>query len=123
MKEKRRYPRVSKKLSIKLFSSEFDIVTETKNISGNGVYCAIDKPLPVMTKLNILLLIPFKKNRNKIIKKISCNGVVVRGGCVKDNGRHSYYVGIYFNDIKEKDRRVLLSYINSSFNSKESIQS
>jgi c-di-GMP-binding flagellar brake protein YcgR len=123
MKEKRRYPRVSKKLSIKLFSSEFDIVTETKNISGNGVYCAIDKPLPVMTKLNILLLIPFKKNRNKIIKKISCNGVVVRGGYIKDNGRHSYYVGIYFNDIKEKDRRVLLSYINSSFNSKESIQS
>jgi hypothetical protein len=122
MEERRRYPRLTKNLPIKLYDSEFDIVTETKNISGNGAYCAVDRPIPVMTKLNIVLLIPFrsKRNKEKIVKKINCEGVVVRGEYIKDNGRHSYYVGIYFNDIKEKDRKILLSYIDSFLKSTNS---
>ena len=116
MVERRQYPRVQKSLPLKLSDAEFDVLTETKNISGNGVYCAIDKSLPVMTKLAIVLLVPVKKNRQKGIRKITCQGVVVRKEYVKDDGKHSYHVGIYFNDIKEKDRKVLLSYIKNHLN-------
>lgn len=114
MQERRRYPRLVQSLPIKLSDSGYDIVTETKNISGNGAYCAVDKPLEVMTRLKIVILLPFQKNRQKIVKRINCYGVVVRRDYIKDNGSHSYRVGIYFNEIKESARKTLLSYINSS---------
>jgi hypothetical protein len=113
MKERRKFRRISKNVSIKLFSSEFDIVTETKNISGNGAYCAVNRPIPVMTKLNIIILLPFKRNENKVIKKINCSGVVVRGSYIRNNSKYSYCVGIYFNEINDKDRKIILSYIDT----------
>ncbi|MBD3246954.1 MAG: hypothetical protein GF333_08130 [Candidatus Omnitrophica bacterium] len=115
MVERRKYPRVKKNLPLKISDDEYDILTETKNISGSGVYCSVNKPIPIMTKLNMVLLVPLKKNRNKgDVKKINCEGVVVRSEQMRDNGEHPYRVGIYFNDIKEKDRKALVSYINTA---------
>ena len=113
MKERRNSPRLKKNLPIKLSDSEFDVLTETKNISASGAYCPVSKPLAVMTKLNVVLLIPLKKNRGKVIRKINCGGVVVRQEHVKDNGKYAYRVGIYFSDLKENDRKTLSSYIDS----------
>ena len=113
MAEKRRYPRIAKSLPIKLSDAEYDIVTDTKNVSANGAFCAVSKSLPVMTKLSIVILIPVKRNKTKTVRKINCSGVVVRGEHVKDNGKFPYSIGIYFNEIKVKDRKALLSYINS----------
>ena len=113
MEERRRFPRIHRTLPIKLSDSEFDIVTETRNISGSGACCSFSRSVPLMTKLDIVLLIPLKKSKDKVIKKINCCGVVVREESVENNGGISYCVGIYFNEIKEKDRKVLLSYTNS----------
>ncbi|MEI8350581.1 MAG: PilZ domain-containing protein [Candidatus Omnitrophota bacterium] len=113
MEEKRKYPRIKGVLPLKLFVSECDVITETRNVSGNGAYCAVDRPLEPMTKLSMVLLVPSKKGRIKAVKKITCKGVVVRSEHVKDNGHHSYCVGIYFSEIKESDRKTLLSYIDS----------
>ncbi|UCC95577.1 MAG: PilZ domain-containing protein [Candidatus Omnitrophota bacterium] len=113
MEERRKYPRITRTLPLKLSDSEFDVLTESKNISGCGVYCSVDKSIPIMTKLDIVLLVPIRKSRGRVVKKINCCGVLVRSEYLKDNGKHSYTVGIYFNEISEKDRKVLLSYINS----------
>jgi c-di-GMP-binding flagellar brake protein YcgR len=96
-----------------LSDNEFDILTETRNISASGAYCPVNKPLIPMTKLNVVLLIPLKKSRGKVIKKINCSGVVVRQEHIKDNGKYAYRVGIYFSDLKENDRKTLCSYITS----------
>lgn len=111
MEERRKFPRIDKVLPLKLSESEFDILTETKNISASGAYCAVNKPLEIMTKLSIVLLIPFKKNNGKVIKKVNCGGVVVRNESAQDNGKYPYRVGIYFNDINDHDRKLLRSYI------------
>ena len=113
MRERRKFPRLVKNLPIKLSDDEFDVLTETKNISASGAYCPVSKPLAVMTKLNVILLIPVKKSKGKVIKKINCGGVVVRQEHVKDNGKYAYRVGIYFSDLKESDRKILSSYIDS----------
>ena len=78
--EQREYARVEKTLPIKLSLPDFDIVTETKNVSGNAVYCAIDKPLLLMTKLDIVILLAQNQNKekDKNAKKIHCHVVVVR---------------------------------------------
>lgn len=113
MRERRRYPRVDKNLPIKLASGELYVVTETINISGNGAYCMVDKPLELMTKLDIVLLIPPMDARRNKVKKVHCKGVVVRSETNKTNGKYSHFIGIFFHDIKDRDRKTLVSYINT----------
>jgi len=112
MSEKRSYPRIEGILPLKICASDCDLVTETKNISGNGAYCAVNKAIAPMTKLDIVLLVPLKAD-HKSIKKINCKGVVVRSEHIQDDGKYSYCLGIYFSEIKETDRNCLISYINS----------
>ena len=113
--DRRKYPRLKFTLPIKISDTGgFDAVTETKNISGNGAYCALNKEIPLMTKLSIILLVPFRKNKRKLLKKINCSGVVVRKDYTRNNGNHFYNVGIYFNEIKDTDRKIITSYVNSN---------
>ena len=113
MREKRRYHRVKKALPLKISHSEFDVVTETRDISGNGAYCSVNKPIAVMTKLRIVILIPVKKAELTSVKKVVCQGVVVRETVVEGDKKHPYHIGIFFNEISESDRKALTSYINS----------
>ena len=113
MQEKRKCPRVDKALPIKLSDAEFDILTETKNISASGAYFPVDKSLQIMTKLNIVLLIPFKKSRTKEVKKINCCGVVVRIEDADDCEQHPYKAAIYFSDLKDRDKKTLRCYIDT----------
>lgn len=115
MNERRQYPRINKILPVKISHPDFDVaITETKNISANGVYCSMNKSLPLMTKLTILILVP-NKNK-KIVKTITCEGVVVRmeeSPAVNNNGKHPYSAAIYFNTIKEADRKALMAYVHT----------
>jgi len=113
MKERRISPRIDKTIPLKLSNGGFDILTETTNISSSGAYCSVNKQIELMTKLNLVLLIPIIKNKSKAIEKINCCGVVVRQEKVTDNGRYPYRVGICFNDLKERDKKTLRSYVNS----------
>ncbi len=112
MKEKRQYPRVEKILPIKLSVSDFDVLTETNNISASGAYFTVGKPLELMAKLNVVLLIPIKRNRSKTIEKISCTGVIVRCEIAEANTKHPYRAAMYFSDLSDRDRKILRSYIN-----------
>jgi len=114
MKERRNAPRVNKALPLKLCHSDYDILTETKNISASGAYFPSTKPLDLMTKLNVVLLIPLRKSRAKIIRKINCCGVVVRQERTGDNnGKFAYRVAMYFSDLKDQDKKILHSYVNA----------
>ena len=106
--ERRRYPRVEKKLPIQLSTDKYEISTETKNLSCIGAYCAVDKNIPVLTKLSITLIIP-KKSKDKYIK-VKCKGVVVRKKMVNPN---KFNIAIFFNDIKETEKDKILRYIDT----------
>ncbi len=112
--ERRKYPRIHFNLPIKISYGSFDSVTETKNISGSGAYCAVDEDIEPMTKMSVILLVPMVKGGRKLLKRINCTGVVVRKEKVRENGRRAYNIGIYFSDLKKTDRKVLLSYIDSA---------
>ncbi|MCF7887353.1 MAG: PilZ domain-containing protein [Candidatus Omnitrophica bacterium] len=118
MNERRKYPRLEKNLPIKLKQTpdkDFDIATETTNISASGAYCAITKSIKPMTKLKLILLIPIHKSKVKKIRKINCQGVVVRKEKNESNKKFPYRIGIFFNKIDNQDRKFLRSYINSFF--------
>lgn len=112
--EKRKCPRIEFNIPIKLSEdADYDIVTETKNISANGAYCAVSKNIPNMTKLKITLLVPSRNNNRKNIKRVHCEGVVVRNRYFRSDAKFPYHIGIFFSDIKDSDKKLIHSYINS----------
>jgi len=118
MKEKRQSPRVDKTLPVKLSDPNFDILTETKNVSDSGAYCAVSQHIEPMTKLNLILLLPFKKGKTKEIKKVSCSGVVVRCEHTADTNKYPYRIGVYFNGLKDPDKKLLRSYVATAMKGK-----
>jgi len=113
-KERRQSPRVDSSIPLKISCEDFDIVTESKNLSCSGAYCTVGHYLEPMTKLKIQILLPFK-NKNKVIaKKVACQGVVVRTQAYPDN--KNFNVAIYFNDIHDKDRKAISRHIENFLN-------
>jgi len=112
MNEKRQSPRVKKILPIKLSISDFDVLTETNNISTSGAYFPVGRPLELMTKLDVVLLIPIKKNKSKTIEKINCTGVIVRCEIAAENRQHPYRAAMYFSDLSDRGRKILRTFVN-----------
>ena len=113
--ERRKHPRLENNIPLKIRSDDFDIITETKNLSSSGVYCRVNKYLEPMTKLKILLLLPIKRHQKETTKKISCQGVIVRTESIP--GNEYFNIAIYFNDILQKDINCLNDYINANLKS------
>jgi len=84
--DRRKYPRTQGNIPVKIYSDDFDVVTETKNLSRAGVYCQVDKYIEPMTKLNIHLLLSSKKrgedaNKENFLSRCYCpDGICPRHG-------------------------------------------
>ncbi len=117
--ERRRYPRIHKVIPLKVSSDKFDLVTQTKNISCNGAYCTTNKHLPVMTKLQITLLLPDKGRHRKTNDplKVKCVGIVVRSQKDAASKKTKFNTAIFFEQIREKERGKLEEYIDAHLKS------
>ena len=109
--DRRKHPRTQGNIPVKIYSDDFDVVTETKNLSRAGVYCQVDKYIEPMTKLNIHLLLSCKKDGKTQTKKISCQGVIVRTESVP--GTEIFNVAIYFNEIKSRDAESIADFVET----------
>ncbi|MCM8799903.1 MAG: PilZ domain-containing protein [Candidatus Omnitrophica bacterium] len=111
-RERRRYPRIEKKLPLKISSDEYDIITQTKNISCIGAYCSVNRSIPVLTKLSIILLLPSASKRHPNIK-IKCKGVVVR---TERDPSGNFNIAIFFNEISKNQKDKISKYVNQHLN-------
>lgn len=109
--ENRRYPRINKNLPIKIRNGDFDIVTETKNISCTGAYCQVDRYVSPFTKINARILIPAKTKTY-----INCQGIVVRVEKGDNDLETQYNIAIYFNDISKSDMSKIDRFVKSQPN-------
>ncbi|MBF0388107.1 MAG: PilZ domain-containing protein [Candidatus Omnitrophica bacterium] len=107
--EKRRSPRIEHSVPVKICAPCADLVTETRNISRSGAYCRVSKYLEPMTKLQVTLMLPVKKEGKLRTRKIVCMGVVVRVENVPFED--SFNVAIFFNEIKPADSRALSEHV------------
>ena len=107
MQERRKHPRIIKKLTAKVKACSFDFVTETQNISLSGASCQVDKRIEPMTKVEILLLLPTRLKNDKIAtKKLNLEGVVVRAEEVEAlPGK--FNIAVFFNNMRELDKTNL----------------
>ncbi|MCR4337475.1 MAG: PilZ domain-containing protein [Candidatus Omnitrophica bacterium] len=115
--ERRRSPRVQGSVPLKVGGEDFDLVSETKNLSSSGVYCRVNRVIDLMSKIRVQFLLPFKQKGKVTTKKLSCDGVVVR--VEQDGKQQAFNVAIYFTDISKKDKILLEEYIQSAINEKK----
>jgi hypothetical protein len=109
--ERRNSPRVKSNVPVKIICDDGDIVTQTADISRSGVYCLVNRPVEMMTKLQVCLLIPTKKYGKTSTRKINCQGVVVRVEPVA--GSKGAHVAIFFNDIAQRDADTIADYVTT----------
>ena len=75
--ERRRHPRMNERVQFRLKAKDFDVATETINLSCLGAYCQVNKNISLMTSLKIVLALP-NGDQGKEFEYVECNGVVVR---------------------------------------------
>jgi len=111
MIERRKNLRAKKNIPVKIADAGFDVITETVDISSSGAYCRVTRNLPLMSKIEVMLLIPTES----YTKKIRCRGVVVRSepAILKDADRAHYNIAVFFTDISKKDQKIIEEYVAS----------
>ena len=110
--ERRRSPRVEKRLSLRLAGADVDLTTETKNISAMGVYCRVDRHIPYMSKLRVTLLLPVKQGHQTRTHTIQCDATVVRSESqIIEHGKEMHFVALFFERIGRSDAKRIGDYL------------
>lgn len=111
-KERRKYPRIKDdNVSVKLSGEGFNTITQSLDLSASGVYCKVTERIPLMTRVQVVLVLPAKQNSSSVTMNI--DGVVVREQPVKKDERVEHYdIAIFFNTLLAKERKQLEQYIN-----------
>lgn len=115
--ERRGHPRTKTALPLKIFNKGLDVITQTRNISCSGIYCRTDKPLPLMSKVGITVLLPIQRKTKVKTEKIKCNGVVVRSEpvIVKEADTAQQNIAIFFTDLSKAEKSKIAEYVLQSF--------
>ena len=107
--ERRRDPRFEKTLSFQIQNGGAGrLAAESINISSRGLYCRAPEPVPVMSKLNISLNLPFPGGKSELLE---CEGVVVRAEKDADG---SSRIAIYFLNFNAAKADILNRYLASA---------
>ena len=107
--ERRGYPRAKADFQAVIDNGFEAIKTKVDNISCSGIYCEVNKEIPLMTKLDLNMLIPTTFPSMGEFFRVHCSGVVVRTELSKDKGK--YNIAILFSDLLESAKDKLSSYI------------
>ncbi len=115
--ERREHPRTERTLPLKISKKGLDAITETRNISCSGAYCRVNKPIPLMSKVGITLLLPIHSGSKVSTEKIRCNGVVVRAEpvIVKEADTPCQNIAVFFTELARKDRNKIAQYVLQTF--------
>ncbi len=114
--ERRVSQRYDTQLPLNIGTDGLELVSTTKNISCSGVYCRLNRFLPVMTKLEVKMTLPIIEDNKKIEKSFTAEAVVVRVDPEHERaGCDSYHIGIFFMNIKEEYRNLINRYIQQTF--------
>lgn len=105
--ERRRYPRSRRGFPMIVDEAGPGVLNHVDNISGNGVLCHTLKPIPLMTKLSMVLQLPKPETR-----RIECEGIVVR--CEPhEQGDDHFKVAILYTKMSEEDYMAIMDFVDS----------
>lgn len=103
--ERRRYPRSRRGLPTIADNSSPGVLNHVDNISASGILCHTINPIPLMTKMSVVLELPKPFDR-----RVECEGVVVR--CDPEEvGDDKFRVAILYTRMTDEDREALEEYV------------
>ena len=105
--ERRRYPRSHRGFPAVTDESGPGVLNHVDNISGNGILCHTIKPIPLMTRMSIVLEIP-----KPLRRRIDCEGIVVRCD-PHEQGDDHFRVAILFTKIEDEDHQAIIDFVES----------
>lgn len=111
--ERRKAPRIADEgLSLEVKGGDFDIMTHTLNVSASGIYCKVEKEIPLMSRLQLMLMMPDPAKDGKSSIGVEVDGVVVRQHPVIIDGQIKHYdIAIFFENLSPKHREMISEYI------------
>lgn len=116
-KERRRSARADARLSMRVEGRHQEgdstqVVTESQNISSNGVYCTSTHYLAPLSKVALTIVLPRLPGSTASKELIKCDGIVVR--CEPGPGRKSdqaFELACMFSDLDERRRGLLEEFV------------
>ncbi|MHC4182092.1 MAG: PilZ domain-containing protein [Planctomycetota bacterium] len=110
--EQRRYPRSKKSIDFKIETDGSTIAAKSIDLSCIGAYCQVDKYIPTMTNLKVVLVLPCGDQKGEA-EYVECIGAVVRVEKVpsKTNRDDKYNIAIYFNAIEESEKEKIANFL------------
>ena len=109
--ESRKHPRFVVVLPLEIISPDFHLETKTKNISCAGLFCEVDRYIPVDTEIEVTMKLSLTVDGRKIKKTVNCPASVVRIDPPHKYKNGNYNIGIAFLEIEDNDKVFLLKYI------------
>ncbi len=113
--EKRKYPRIDKRMSFKLDTGGAILTAETINLSCSGVYCRVNQLIPLMTTLRIVFALICGNEENDV-EYVECEGIVVRVEEISPE-EGICHIAIFFNDIEDDEKDKIMNFIEKHMNS------
>lgn len=111
--ERREYPRINTRFEFRIESDGKVLTAEAINLSCSGVYCRVNRLVPLMTNLRLVFALIYGNEENEV-EYVECEGMVVRVEEVvpEDN---VYHIAIFFNEIEENEREKIRNFIESEY--------
>lgn len=115
--DRREFPRFAVKIPLSLAisndSREEACDATALNVSSNGVYCTVDRFLPIFDRVLLTFVLP--EEFDPACHLVSrCEGVVVRVDPEEEQPDCSeYHVAVYFQNLSRSERDLLQSLLIS----------
>ncbi len=104
--ERRKHPRSKRGFKQSAAAVSDGLINHVDNISCSGVLCRTHRPVPVMTKMEILLELPKPESRT-----VNAEGIVIR--CDPSLRSDSeFQVAILYTKLDEDDHHAIRRYVD-----------
>ena len=105
--ERRISARLVDSYSFNIGYNGYDVTASVINISTSGLLCRTNQEIPVMSKINMALILPTSSVVSKP-ETLKIKGVVVRN----EKDERGYRAAIFFIEISSLHRKKLDNYLN-----------
>ena len=107
-RERRRAPRIAERVVMAITDAGTELATESHNLSTAGVYCALDRFLAPMSKVQLHFALPNGRRSSTV----RCTGVVVRVEPVIANAsRGRFNVAVFFTELSDRNRSAITRFV------------
>ncbi|PYQ13623.1 MAG: hypothetical protein DMH00_03890 [Acidobacteria bacterium] len=113
--EKRSHPRVKDRLTLRSSSpNEGSSEMITTDLSLGGVHVMAERSFPLMTRFELVLMLPPEEQMESRPRPVRAEAVVVRVNPPQaGRSAHHYEMALFFSHMEQRDRNALARYLST----------